>query len=78
MNELPQPSLWREMRELNEQWRQWICQNKRAYLLPVQAQVAAISAMNHPNPKRRSRRKIYTYQCDVCGCWHLTKKTPKP
>lgn len=49
------------------------CDRKRSYRSKKQAAGAACRIMSGPgNPP-----KLYTYRCQKCGKWHLTKMSPE-
>ena len=47
------------------------CQSKLAYATREDARAAGERA-------RRIGKTICEYKCNVCGCWHLTKKSQSP
>lgn len=51
-----------------------VCRRKRPFRLKVHADVFILHLLNHPNRQRRANNRLYTYQCDVCGQWHLTSR----
>lgn len=53
---------------------QEVCRRKRPFRLKVHADVFILHLLNNPNRKRRVNNQLYTYQCDVCGLYHLTSR----
>lgn len=49
------------------------CARKKRYRSRKQAAGAACRIMNRPGKPP----KLYTYKCEECGKWHLTKRPPE-
>ena len=50
------------------------CESKRAFPTRWHARIRALQIERSSNPDHRPPTPLYTYQCDVCGRWHLTRK----
>lgn len=48
------------------------CSRKRRFASKVDAQKAANAASKHKDVPR-----LYVYQCELCGGWHLTHRRPR-
>ena len=50
------------------------CRRKKPFRLKVHAETFILHLLNNPNRKHRVNHALYSYQCDICGLYHITSR----